>query len=115
MIFFNYEKLFLASRGDSKTIVKHFINKSTTGINWIINETPIVTGMFDDRVLAEYIGLCSLRNFSDFALFKNKDLDIFMIPDWIPDQVISENPLVKIENTKLIFLFEEEPICQQIS
>lgn len=106
MVFFNYEKLFLASRGDSKTIVKHFLKKSTVGINWIINDSIIQSNLYTDQMKAEYLGLCALRNYSDFSLYKNKDLDLYMIPDWIPEIVILNCPFVKIDKTKLIFLYE---------
>jgi len=33
MLWFNYEKLFIASRGDSATIIKLLQEKATTGIN----------------------------------------------------------------------------------
>lgn len=108
MVFFNYEKLFLASRGDSKTIVTHFKNKSTVGINWVLNEDIILNniGKVPDKTLAEYIGLCALRNYSDFSLYGSKDLDLYMIPDWIPEQVIQENPFVKITENKLLFIYD---------
>lgn len=108
MKWFSYEKIFLASRGDCSTILKLF-KQETSGINWILNEDIVIKNplRLSKQELAEYLGLCALRNYSDLTLYNNKDLDLNMIPLWIPDVVIKTNPLVTTNKTHLIFKFEE--------
>lgn len=109
MLFFNYEKLYLASRGDSTSIVKHFKNKETTGINWILNEEVIYVPELDitDQQLAEYLGMCALRNYADLKVYGFKHLYIKQIPPWIPSVVYETNPYLAINQNKLIFTYEE--------
>lgn len=108
MKWFNYEKLYLAARGDSSTIVKLFKEENVPGLNWILNESIVIDNplLLSDRELAEYLGLCALRNYSDYTIYKSKDLDLYMIPLWIPEEVIKSNPLVEINKTHLIFKYE---------
>lgn len=105
MKWFNYEKIYLAARGDCSTILKLFREENIPGLNWVLNEEIILNNplKLTDRQLAEYLGLCALRNYSDYTLYKSKDLDLYMLPPWIPDIVILENPLITKTKTHLIF------------
>ena len=113
MLWFNYEKLFIASRGDCATIIKLLQEKATTGINWIINDYIVLqnTQGVSIQQLAEYVGLCSLRKYSDYTVYGNKDLDLECVPPWIPSEVIYTNPLLKVTNKQIIFIYEETETC----
>ena len=100
MLFFNYEKLYIATHGNSHLIIKHFKEKSTTGNNWIINESIIYypPGGVSTQQLAEYLGMCALRNYADLRVYGKKHLDILRIPPWIPEEAYMTNPLMTISD-----------------
>lgn len=106
MVRFSYEKLFLASRGDSNTLVKLFLDSKATGIDYILNGDIIKSTQYSNREKAEYLGLCSLRNHSNYMLLNTTYLLLDEIPSWIPDEVVKTNPLIEIKENKIIFPYE---------
>lgn len=108
MRFFNYETLFLAARGDPTKIVKYFCEGKTSGRNWMINPNAIVeAGFLSEQVKAEYIGLCSLRNYEEYVHNNIVDLPLDRLPPWIPIEVVKTNPLIQLTDSKIIFLKEK--------
>jgi hypothetical protein len=106
MVRFSYEKLFIAARGDSDLIVKLFKENKASGISFINNENVIYNSNLPKRVLAEYLGICSLRNYAHYSLTNDLTLDLVSIPSWVPDVVLETNPLIKIQTNKIIFPYE---------
>lgn len=103
MKLFDYEVIYLAARGNPAEIIRLFLDWDFGGSSWILNPGVIVDAKrkYSDQVIAEYIGLCSLRP-------KNvNDLDKADIPPWVPWEVIQSNPLVKIDEDKIIFYKEK--------
>lgn len=104
MKFFDYEKLYRDSKGDCKKLVRLFQTAPSIGPNFILNPELIRAGSgYSDRVFAEYLGLCALRQYNNYVCGNEVDLDRHLIPPWIPHIVVEENPLVQLTNTKLIF------------
>lgn len=103
MKFFNYEELYLAARGDPEKIVKLFIWRDTYGENWVSNVQSIVEASkkYPALVVAEYIGICSLRPRGVTTL------RISELPPWIPHEVVQNNPLVKVDNGLIKFIKEK--------
>ena len=106
MKFFDYEKIFLLSHGKPSLLLEYF-QESKEGINFIVNPRAIVANPWvSDKHKAEYLGICALRSYDDYLNSKQTDLHIDLIPPWVPMQVITENPLIKLTNTKIILLKE---------
>lgn len=112
MVTFSYEKIFLLAEGNPKKMLELFSYHCKTGqlngINWIINEQVVLenTANTNTLALAEYLGLCALRDNKTHAV----DLPLINIPRWIPlSLVVQDNPLVEINSaTKTLhFKFEE--------
>ncbi|ASV43450.1 hypothetical protein [Vibrio phage JSF12] len=104
------------SSGNSKLILKYLkllASKdekyaSLHGENFLVNEDIVLSNPFNlnDRTLAEYVGLCSLRNYSNYKINGNPNLDIEYIPNYVPADVVRRNPLVLIHKTTLYFKYE---------
>lgn len=116
MLFFDFEKIFLLAKGNSKSIV-HLIrrmaenpeaNKPLLGMSFIINESTIIDNnrKLSDRQLAEYLGILSFRSYAEYKFTGDPSLDMQYLPTWIPKQVVEENPLIAINKSKLNFIEE---------
>lgn len=110
---FDYEKMYISTGGRADFMLSYFksVNDSK-GINFIVNPDIVIKNPQNctERQLAEYLGLCSLRNLGDFLISGTVDLYDSQIPNWIPKQVYENHPLIKY-NPKLRlleFLFEKE-------
>lgn len=99
MKLFNYEEIYLAARGDPLKIVKLFLSSPSRGDNWVMNEKAIVEAskQYPARVVAEYIGICSLRPRGVTTL------RISELPPWIPHEVVKNNPLITVDEGLIIF------------
>lgn len=107
MQFFNYEEIYIAAHGDSTRMLEIF-HQGTIGDNFIVNPKALVDARwFSDRVKAEYLGICALRNYEDYVYNKDVDLSIDLVPTWVPLDVIKKNPLIKVTETKIILLKEK--------
>lgn len=103
MKFYSFEKLYLLSHGNPTKILDYFKDE-IEGENFIVNPKALVDAFWvSEQHKAEYLGLCALRNYNDYAINKEVDLDRDLIPDWVPISVIEENPLVTLTETKIIF------------
>lgn len=117
MILFDYEKIWLLSLGKPNLILLYFkriYNKEPKyscliGNNFILNPEVVIENPYklSKRQLAEYLGLCALRNYAKYQQFKDVDLEMEYFPPWIPRIVVDSNPLIAIDKTKLIFLKEK--------
>lgn len=106
--FFDYEALYLASHGDSSKLVKYFKLAPSQGLDFIVNPAAMwKNAWLTDRQLAEYIGLCSLRSYSDYKYGGVVDLPVDLLPKWVPLTVAQSNPLIKIENSVIKYLKEK--------
>lgn len=116
MMFFDYEKIYLLSRGNSDLIVKLFnrmltepeAHKLLVGSSFILNELVISDNSrkLPNRQLAEYLGLLSLRNYAEYKFTNDPSLDMQYVPIWIPRIVIDTNPLIAINQSKINFIEE---------
>lgn len=114
MLFFDYEKIFLVSKGNSNIMVNLIrrmvddpdAHRMLNGSSYILNESVIVynPNKLSNRQLAEYLGLCSLRNYAEYKFSGDSTLDMQQLPPWIPREVIETNPLIVINKSKLNFI-----------
>lgn len=103
MLFFDWEKLYLLTHGNSALILEYL--DKVGGNSFILNEAVVLENPLGLTELqrANYLGLCSLRNYADYKMHGQKDLPVWMIPDWIPQSAIKECPLITITNNLIIF------------
>lgn len=104
MKFYDYERLYLAARGDPALILKLFFSdKTVDGHNFIVNESVLRNSFISEQLRAEYLGLCSLRQYSDYKNQGIVDLQLDRVPPWIPMQVIQQNPFLTTTSTQILF------------
>lgn len=109
MKFFDYQKLYEEANGDSERILKLFHKYPSAGPNFIINTHVLRDNMgYSARARAEYLGLCALRRYDNYAYLKQVDLDRYLIPPWVPIQVVQQNPLINLTDSKIIFKEEKD-------
>lgn len=103
MIFFDYEKCFLLSHGNVALLLKYI--ELIPGDNFIVNEKVVIDNPYKltKLQLANYVGLCSLRNYSDYKIHGDPNLDISFVPPWVPKIVIEQCPLIEIKSSQLIY------------
>ncbi|ATS94083.1 hypothetical protein P13BB106kb_p099 [Pectobacterium phage DU_PP_V] len=116
MLFFNYEKIYILSKGNPQLIVQCLsnlvsnpeANELLVGNSFIVNENVIINNPYNLSALelSEYLGILSFRNYSDYHTQKITSLDIQSVPLWIPKLVITTNKLIEINRDKLIFIEE---------
>lgn len=108
MKFFSYEKAFIASHGNPELLLDYYRGMNE-GENFIVNPKSLVEAFWvSDRHKAEYLGICALRSYNDYATKGDVDVSLDLLPAWIPLAIIEENPLLKLTETKIIL--EKEKI-----
>jgi hypothetical protein len=107
MKLFNYEKIYLGAHGNSDRMIELFY-QGVPGSDFIVNPKALVDAFWvSNKHKAEYLGLCSLRSYSHYLKTKQVDLDVGLIPPWVPLSVVSENPLIKLTENTIIFIKEK--------
>jgi hypothetical protein len=102
MKFYSYEDIYLLSHGNPSLLLEYF-KDSNKGKNFIVNPKSLVDAFWvTDRHKAEYLGICALRSYDDYLTKGTVDLSLDLIPDWVHLEVITDNPLVTITETKII-------------
>jgi hypothetical protein len=112
MVRYNYDKIWILSRGDSNLIVHYFkqlVNKegeytALLGDNYMISPNIIMNNTrYPARVLAEYIGLCALRPYSAYAYQGIVSLPLEYCPSYIAKTVVDSCPWVHLKGSRLEF------------
>ena len=104
MVRFDYEATYLVARGSSSLILKYW--NLVQGYDFILNEDIVKDTRLPARVRSEYLGFCALRNYSDYHLYKYKHLDLNKLPLYVPIQLAEQNPLLKVTQKEIIFIYE---------
>jgi len=60
---------------------------------------------YSDKEIAQYAGIASLRNYFDYQSRKDTTLDLLHYTG--EEDIIKQNRLLRIENDRVHFLFEE--------
>jgi hypothetical protein len=76
------------------------------GQSFLLNPKPLFYAKVDLVYKVQYIKLAARRNYIDYKLYGNKYLDVLHFPDLNVD-AIQYNPLLKINDNKLYFKYEE--------
>lgn len=116
MVLFDFEKIWLLSLGQPHLILRYFKYlylgyydyRSLRGTNFILNPEIVINNPYklSQQQLAEYLGICALRNYANYQQTGDADLELEYFPPWVPRQVVDTNPLFAIKQTKLIYLKE---------
>ena len=108
MRFFDFEKMYIAAHADPRKILEYFGSPRYIGKNFIVNPKALVDAFWvTDQHKAEYLGICALRSYEDYATHGVVDIRIDDLPPWISLDVIKDNPLVTITD-KMIILDKEK-------
>ena len=126
MLFYNWEKILRESKGSVKDIMTilniltyklppvnrydrkfKFWTKSFHGNSFLVNPKPIFIQRrrYSDSELVQYAGIASLRNYFEYQ--KNKDTTLDLLHFTGDEDSIKNNRLLRIENDRIHFLFEE--------
>ena len=116
MVMFDYQKLWLIAGGDSTLIIRYFLLlahkepgwEHLVGVNFIVNESIITDNPLNKKaiVLAEYLGLCSLRAYATYKLYGTTNLSMEMVPSYIPKSIVDSSPWVELRGEELLFTSE---------
>ena len=109
VIFYNYELCYILAAGDPTKILKYFelTKNNSESYSFIINPSILKSRKYSHLQLAEFLGICSLRNYDDYVANKTVDLDRSLIPPWIDVDSLS-NPLIVPTEHKIILSTEKE-------
>lgn len=79
-----------------------------SGDSFMLNPHELITNSFrwTPREVAEYIGLASFRNYSEYKLTGDKSLDLFHSP--VDQDTIQQNRLLRIVDGRVHFYYEED-------
>lgn len=126
MLFYNWEKILRESKGSVKDIMTilniliyklppvnrydrkfKFWTKSFHGDSFLVNPKPIFIQRrrYSDSELVQYAGIASLRNYFEYQ--KNKDTTLDLLHFTGNEDSIKNNRLLRIEDGRIHFLFEE--------
>ena len=126
MLFYNWEKILRESKGNVSDILTilniltyklppvnrydrkfKFWTKSFHGDSFLINPKPIFIQRrrYSDSELVQYAGIASLRNYFEYQKTKDTTLDLLHFTG--NEDSIKNNRLLRIENDRIHFLFEE--------
>lgn len=103
MTFFDYEFCYILGQGRPDRILKFFeLTKGSAGDDFILNESILANKRYSALHRAQYLGIASLRNYSDYADKQQKTLSRSLVPTWIKLEDLKENPLLTITETEII-------------
>lgn len=118
MVFYDFEKMWIVSGGNSDLMLLYFkalvrgdsFALPLKGENFIVNEKIVTQNpeKFSNRELAEYLGLCALRNYSNYRIHGITSLELEYVPNWIPANVVRSNPLINLNKSTIYFINEEK-------
>jgi hypothetical protein len=78
-----------------------------SGASFLVNPGKLIEEDFfyKPREIAEYVGLASFRNYAHYSTSRDTSLDLLHSP--VSKHIIEQNRLLRIDNGRIHFLFEE--------
>jgi hypothetical protein len=128
LLFFGWKKILRKAGVSSKRIITAFRAHASTSIpknrfdplyayygtdfsgeSFMLNPTELMNNTFrwKPKEIAQYIGLAALRNYGNYKATGDTTLDLFHSP--VDEHTINNNRLLRIQNGKVHFYYEEEP------
>ena len=126
MIFYNWKKILKESNGKVGNILTildiltykkppvnrkdrrfRFWQKSFHGDSFLLQPEALLVqrARYSDLEIAQYAGIASLRNYFEYQSRKNTTLDLMHYTG--NEDIINQNRLLRIENERVHFKFEE--------
>lgn len=118
-LFFNIQNIEKESSGDVRKIFEllNVIHKKKLGVtrvklnligtSFLLNPESFIKDKRTDILYKlQYLRLAALRGYSQFKEYGLRTLDLSFFPD-LDRRLISSNPLLKIQNNQLHFLYED--------
>ena len=103
MTFYNYEFCYILGQGKPELILRYFdLTKNKGGEDFILDESILLDRRYSALHRAQYLGIASLRNYSDYADKQKKTLSRSLVPTWIKLEDLKDNPLLTITETEII-------------
>ena len=122
-LFFDLAKLEKLTQDNPKTFItllrdlynKKLFNKVNTlhGNSFILNPEYLFTSTVDIGYLIQYIKLAARRDYTLYKHYGTKTLLLSFYPD-INLEAIKTNPLLKITESEIYFLYEEQQGIKKI-
>lgn len=128
MLFYDMRRILLKAGKSSKNILTAFTAHATSrmprdrydpiykykqmdfsGHSFMLNPHELIQNSFRWKPIeiAQYIGLASYRNYSEYAVNNDATLDLFHSP--VDQDKINQNRLLRIVNNRIHFYYEEDP------
>ena len=81
--------------------------KSFHGKSFLLNSEALLIqrNRYSDVEIAQYAGIASLRNYFDYQSKKDTTLDLLFFTG--KQEILTKNRLLRVENGRIHFLFEE--------
>ena len=127
MLFYSLRKILNKTGGSSKRILLAFRAHASSGLpknkydplynyyqmdfhgtSFMLNPHELIKYAFryTPKEVAQYIGLASYRNYSEYSVTGDKSLDLFHSP--VDQDTINQNRLLRIVGDRVHFYFEED-------
>ncbi len=116
-VFFDLNKLEKLSNGNDLKFISIFytyvfkraLAKNISGTSFLINPEQLLKNAkkLDTGFVIQYIKLAAHRDYALYKYYNTLSLDLSFFPD-INLNVIKYNPLLKISDNKIYFLYEEK-------
>lgn len=91
-----------------KKLHKKRLKKNLHGFSFILNPEPLFEkNGVDILYKIQYIELAALRDYSMYKLYRSSTLDLSYFPDLDINKIVT-NPLLKIQQNHIHFLYEEK-------
>lgn len=103
MIFYSYEDLFIAARGNASLMIRYL--DFSTGYDFLVEDYPLYLDV-DIQYKAEYLGIAALRGIDYYMMTRDSSLSIEYIPPEYDLNLIKNNPLIKVEGDIITFPYE---------
>lgn len=126
MIFYNWAKMYLATKGNSSSIITlianityptlpknvrdpiyRLVQKDWSGDSFLLHPEKILSNRskFGDTELAQYVALASFRSYAEYEATSKRSLNMLMSP--VTAQLINNNRLLSLVNDEIFFCWEE--------
>jgi hypothetical protein len=126
MLFYDWEKIFETSEGNPKDMysilkmlylkeipknkydkIYKYATKNFIGKSFLIHPDVLLYNAYKHsyREIGQYLALASMRPYVDYVTTGETTLNLDIIE--IPEELFNDNSLLRIEDNKLHFLYEE--------
>lgn len=94
---------------NKKDPVYKYFNKDYSGDSFLVHPDVLLYNRYkhENWEIAQYLALASLRSSANYFAYKDTTLDLLHVP--VDRDLFETNSLLRIEDNKIHFLYEEVP------